>query len=166
MERPILTDITKSVSYLKLEEAVIHDETKSSGWHDYRGKLSWIVERAEHYAEKLGTDAIAVMDAWESARDYWYMNYYQESKQPLISDQVRVFASADEAQAAFDNKGFRCPRCAKIGKSPYECQGPDCDWKAYGLFGTLGKGLHVVLRDRMLGETIFYPVALEDTTSK
>jgi len=140
------------------------------GFHDYRAKFNWVIKRVKHYAEKTGVDAAALLDAWEDQRTYWYMSYYQDCKQPEIkSDKVWVFDTIEELQAAIGNAGFRCPCCAGVSKSPYTCdsgqpmdkKGSICDWKAYGLLGTLGKGASVFIKSKLMGETIFMPVAWE-----
>jgi len=63
----------------------------------YCRHFRWALDRAAHYAEKLGTTVEAVMEAWETDRSYWYMNYYQDSNQPLIEgDDVRVFDTPED----------------------------------------------------------------------
>jgi hypothetical protein len=120
-----------------------------------------VIERADHYAEKLGTTREAVLEAWETGRDYWYMNYYQDNNQPLIDDpNVRVF----DTPADFKNsvtQEFRCPKCEKISTDPQECSQKDCDWKAYGLFRTLGKGITILSKNPIAKIHIFMPVAWE-----
>lgn len=157
-------------AYKKLLEAVVKDEQKSPGFHDYHGKLAWIVERANHYAEKLGMDACDILTAWDSGRDYWYMNYYQDANQPRIEgDSVRVFDTAEEMMASIGDAGFRCPCCAGVSRSPYECDSglvmpkteKVCDWKSYGLFGTAGKGVFVFVKEKIKGESIFMPISWE-----
>ena len=114
------------------------------------------------------------MDSWESDRDYWYMNYYQDCNQPAITGgKVRVFNTAEELQASVGNVGFRCPCCGGVSASPYACDsgvvirdGQKCDWKVYGLFGDIGKGIFVYCKDRLRGETIFMPIAWENQTKQ
>jgi hypothetical protein len=136
----------------------------------YRTKLDWIVARARHYAEQTGLDAAAILDAWEARRTYWYMNYYQDAGQPLIGEGCRVFATVAELLADIGKGGFRCPACAGVSRSPYECKtadkipGVECDWKVYGLFGHMGKGISVFVKDKMQVEAIFMPIAWEKQT--
>lgn len=168
-------EITESAGYKKLLAAVERDESGiSKGMHNYRAKLAWVLDRAKHYAEKTGLDAASVLDAWESARDYWYMNYYQDCNQPEIKgDSVRVFDTQEALLASVDGKGFRCPCCGGISKSPYTCDSglpmpgekKTCDWKSWGLFGTLGKGVSVFVKDKMRGESFFKPVAWEEVAT-
>lgn len=141
----------------------------SQCWHKFCDKIPWVLERAQHYAEKTGLDASAILDKWEQDRSYWYMNYYQDAKQPLLdADNIRVFDSQDSLVQSVGDLGFRCPRCGGVSDSPYECTsgqemepGQICDWKAWGLFGTLGKGAFVFLLDTMQSGHIFMPVAWE-----
>lgn len=169
-ERPTAAEDTLNCpGYVRLIAAVEHDEKQDSRhWHDYRGKLAWIVARAKHYAEKTGLTAEAILDAWEGQRDYWYMNYYQDANQPLIKDgKARVFETLADLQASIGTSGFRCPACAGVSRSPYECtsgkvtHGKTCDWKVYGLLGHLGKGVSVYVKEKLQGESIFMPVAWE-----
>lgn len=158
--------------FRKVLAAVEKDESSAhKGWHDYRGKLAWIVERARHYAEKTGLTAEAILDAWEARRTYWYVNYYQPACQPEIKgDKVRVFDTVDEMRASIGDTGFRCPSCNGISRSPYECDSgvivkdKPCDWKVYGLFGHLGKGVFVFVKEKVSGENLFMPVAWESST--
>lgn len=136
--------------------------------HDYCNKFKWVLERAQHYADKLGIDRDGLLASWEEDRSYWYMNYYQDSNQPLIAgDKVRVFDTVEDFRAALGNIEFRCPACGGVSKSPYECnsgiatKGKVCDWKVYGLFGDMGKGVYVFCKDKLKGETMFMPLAWE-----
>lgn len=153
--------------YRTLLAAVEHDIEKYHD-RDYRAKLTWVIERAKHYAEKTGVPVEFILDAWERRRDYWYMNYYQESNQPLIEDRkIRVFDTGDAFVASVGKEGFRCPACGKVSRSPYQCDagtvtdGKVCDWKVYGLFGHLGKGIAVFVKENAVIEKLFMPVAWE-----
>ena len=154
--------------YHRLLADVQADETKHPKFHDYRGKLKWAVARAQHYAEKTGLTPEAIMDAWEQQRGYWYMNFYQEANQPEIEgDNVRVFETVADMMESIGHTGFRCPACEGVSNSPYQCttgiarDGKTCDWKVYGLFGHLGKGVSVFVKEKVAGENIFLPVAWE-----
>lgn len=163
--------IEESAGYKKLLAAVERDEQESPRFHDYRAKLAWVIARASQYAEKTGLEASDILNTWEEKRSYWYMNYYQDCNQPnLDSDGVRVFDTTEQALESIGKAGFRCPMCNGISKSPYHCttglkmpkSEKICDWKVGGLFGDLGKGIHVFLKEKMLGEQIFLPIAWED----
>lgn len=149
---------------------------KPSGKHDgkhcshkYCDKFAWAVSRAKHYAEKTGLPWESVLDSWEADRDYWYMNYYQEAAQPKIGDgDVKVFETLPDLLASVGSAGFRCPNCGGVSSNPYECdsglkgsEGKVCDWKVYGLFRDLGKGVFVYCKDQLRGNRIFMPLAWE-----
>ena len=141
--------------------------------HPYCDKFKWVVERSKHYGEKLGLRWEDVLASWENDRGYWYMNYYQDCKQPMItSETVKVFETVEDMRTSVGEQGFRCPACDGVSKSPCKCDsglskgGKLCDWKAYGLFGTLGKGVFVYCKDKLAGQTIFMPVAWEQAQTE
>ena len=130
-------------------------------FHKYCDKFKWINDRAKHYAESLNTTEEKVIQGWENERTYWYMNFYQDSKQPLI-DNVKVFETLEELEKSVSGKGFRCPKCSGISKDAYECSLGGCDWKSYGLFGTMNKGVNVLIKSTLKKDHIFMPVAWEN----
>lgn len=134
-------------------------------FHAYCDKFKWTLCRAQHYSEKTGIPASEILDTWERRRNYWYQNYYQDINQPLIGgDNVRLFDTEKDLVAAVQGKGFRCPSCGKISKNHMECDAGDCDWKAYGLFRTLGKGITVIVKEDLRMGEMFMPVAWEGKT--
>lgn len=144
----------------KYTERVCKSNVKCT--HNYCGKFKWIIERAKHYGEKLDVDWKLILDSWEKNRNYWYMNYYQDSNQPVINaDKVKVFETVDELQNNTRGKGFRCPSCASVSKSPYKCT-DSCGWKAYGLLGCLGNGIFVYCKENLRGERWFMPISWEN----
>ena len=54
----------------------------------------------------------------------------------------------------------RCPSCGKVTADPYECKA--CGWKVYGLFGDMGKGVFVYVKDKLKGDNIFMPISWEE----
>jgi len=169
--------LSKRKGYQKLKKAVIEDciegdncfnvsgcnkKGKVKCFHRYCNTFKWVIDRAKHYSHKIGVDIGDILDTWEEDRRYWYMNYYQDANQPkLTGNDVIVF----DTMELFTNAvrvcpGFRCPACGKVTKDPYRCE--HCDWKSYGLFGCLGKGIHIFIKDKMKGETIFFPIAFEE----
>jgi len=134
-------------------------------FHRYCDKFKWVIDRMDHYSQKTGIPPEDLLDRFEEKRDYWYMNYYQESQQPKIdgdSIEVRVFETFEDYRESIGKIGFRCPRCERISNDPVVCDQPGCDWKAYGLFGTLGKGVSVFVKDGIHLANIFKPVAWEE----
>lgn len=166
--------IEESNGYQKLLAAVESD--KSRGWyHNYQEKFEWVINQAAHYAEKTGLSQIEILDAWEEKRDYWYMNFYQESNQPKIEgDSVRVFETVELLREAIGGQGFRCPFCKGVSTSPYACDSglkvrlissekkkEICNWKVYGLLKGLGKGVVIFVKSEIKMDEIFMPIAWE-----
>lgn len=137
--------------------------------HKYCDKFAWVIDRVKHYAEHTGLDPAEILDAWESERSYWYMNYYQDCKQPMLYNKdVRVFDTIQDMLDSIDKRAFRCPMCNGITTSPYTCNsglemspGKICDWKSWGLFGPLGKGVYIFVKEKMKIENVFMPIAWE-----
>lgn len=128
---------------------------------EYCEKFKWAIDRAKHYEEKTGIPYLEVLKSWEEDRDYWFLNYYQDCKQPEIKgDNVRIFDTVDDYKASLQGKEFRCPSCGVATPSPIHCR--SCDWKSYGLFGALGKGVTIFVKENMALATIFKPIAWED----
>lgn len=156
-----------------LREAVQHDidskrtfRTEKELWEKY----DWIINRAQHYADKFDLTVDEILNSWEEDRNYWYMNYYQDSNQPLIEgDRVRTFETVEDLLTSIGEKKFRCPSCDGISTNPYACDSGDemskgkvCDWKVYGLFGGLGKDVFVFVKEKVKGEHMFMPITWED----
>lgn len=169
-----LNDLESCAGYQSLRSAILADVR--SGWSEEERmkKLHFAVDRAAHYAEKTGLSASEILDAWESRRNYWYVNYYQDANQPLIAaEKVRVFETPEALGKSVGTSGFRCPNCKGVSRSPYECDSglptdslPVCNWKVYGLFRDLGHGVHVFVKSELRGELIFFPVAWEADASQ
>ena len=89
--------------------------------HKYCDKLKWVLDRAQQYADALGVSRDEVINAWESNRDYWYMNYYQDCNQPPLEGKQKVMKFKDwQAQLTErfgenpDNWKFVCPSCGHV----------------------------------------------------
>lgn len=170
-----MSDITQCDGYKSLRAAVDKDYADDRGYqngglpfHDYEKKLNWVVERAQNYGAALEIEASEILNAWENRRNYWYMNYYQEAKQPKIgSGHVYVFDTINQLKSSISEPLFRCPACGGVSNDAYICNsglerdGKPCEWKAHGLFGTLGKGAFVYVKERLAGQNIFMPLAWE-----
>lgn len=134
-----------------------------------RNLEKYLRNKLDEYSIALNLSKMDLLNAWEEQRNYSAINYYQEANQPSINkDRVKVFKSVDEMLQAIGDKKFRCPSCSGISTNPYECnsgkemsQDKVCDWKVYGLFQDLGKGVHIFCKDKMQGETIFMPLSWE-----
>jgi hypothetical protein len=51
--------------------------------HKYCDKYKWVLDRATLYDERTGKTMDEIIELWERDRSYWYMNYYQDNKQPI-----------------------------------------------------------------------------------
>ena len=139
-------------------------------FHKYCDTFVWAIARAKHYAEKMGLPWEDILDAWERDRKYWYLSYYQDCNQPVIEgDHVRVFDTVEQLKESVGEPKFRCPMCRGVSTSPSRCntglemqKGKICDWAAFGLFGTLGKGVTVYCKVKLQSQHIFMPVAWEE----
>ena len=138
----------------------------------YCDKFRWVIDRLKHYSHALNIDPVKLLNAWESRRNYWYMNYYQECNFPKItSNFVYVFETLEESIETFKGKGFRCPHCNGISTSPYRCDSgvvvnnKKCNWVIYGLFRDLGKGVFIYIKEKVKGNRFFYPIAWENNSS-
>ena len=124
---------------------------------EYCDKFKWTVDRAKHYAEKTGMPYTDILKGWETDRDYWYLNYYQDCNQPEIKEgKVFVFETMEEYHSSLNGKGFRCPKCGAATKSPFECE---CNWKSYGFIRL--NLVTVFVKENMAMANIFMPVAWE-----
>lgn len=122
------------------------------------------------YAKALDLSQDDILAALERRRDYSAINYYQDARLPPIAG-VPVYETTEAFTATIPSRKFRCPACDGISTNPNACNsGAEtkdgvCDWKSYGLFGTLGKGYRVVVKATFLEHPvvheIFMPVEFE-----
>lgn len=87
--------------------------------HRYCDKYKWVLDRAKHYNELTGKPVEKVIEAWENARTYWYMNYYQECNQPHLENNAFLFYDdwvdmLNKRFGSFSNWTFKCPNCGHI----------------------------------------------------
>ncbi|MDD0853030.1 hypothetical protein HBN50_07975 [Halobacteriovorax sp. GB3] len=144
---------------------------------------SWIEEIAsicESYGKFLALDPMLVFEALESKRTFWYPNYYHKANFPDLEGVFKARDINDLLKKIDISQGFRCPFCKAVSKSPYKCDSGievergggiiKCNWKSYGLFNTLGRGLRIMLTDNFLNnpfvDEIFYPVSLETNNAR
>lgn len=132
---------------------------------------AFIRQRVGEYAAAFDLTKEDVLGALETRRDYSAVNYYQEATFPSLED-VRVFETRAALEQAMPSNRFRCPACKGVSTNPYVCtsgfqneHGAVCDWKSYGLFRTLGKGLRLTVKETFLAypiiDEIFMPLELE-----
>lgn len=134
--------------------------------------IAFLDKTLANYSQVLGMSEDAIMTAIESKRDYSAINFYQSSKFPNLEN-VAVFESSDEVLGKYPSGKYRCPSCNGVSTDPYVCNAlradgkGRCDWKSYGLFGTMGKGLRLVVRSTFLEHPVvhelFMPLETEVT---
>lgn len=163
----------------KFEFESIIIELKKKAHNSWLGQIGYergehlenfIRNKTDHYGKFLGYTPLEVLKAWENVRDYSVINFYQECNQPeLTQKRVFVFNTKEELHEAVGQQGFRCPKCNQISTNAYACIPKNkkdkvnkCDWKSYGLFGTLNEGATIVIKDPLITPVqIFMPIAFE-----
>lgn len=119
-----------------------------------------------HYSKVLGYTQQEVLQALEDKRKYWSANYYRF---PRINSRVIIYNTLEDYHKDCPSGKFICPACNSISTSCDVCNsgkdmspGKKCDWKAFGLFGTMGKGYKFIIKDEFLEEphvyNIFMPI--------
>ena len=120
--------------------------------------------RLENYCNVTGIPENKILVAFEKIRGVNTVNFYQESRLPLLEN-VHIFETLDDFKKEFPSGKYICPKCEKESNDPYECTQEKCDWKVYGLFGDLGKGIKVIIKDRFLENpipiNIFRPIEIK-----
>lgn len=69
--------------YKSLKAAYVHDLKQN--WRTKKelyAHFQWVISRAKHYAYTAGEPIENILNAWEEQRNYWWMNYYQNCRQP------------------------------------------------------------------------------------
>lgn len=81
---------SQTTGYKSLKAAYIEDIKRS--WRNKkegRKKFQWVIDRAKHHAYHKGVSIWTILNFWESKRDYWWLNYYQNMNQPkLIKNKI------------------------------------------------------------------------------
>lgn len=124
------------------------------------------------YAAVLGLSEDEILAKLEERRDYAAINYYQLANFPSLKD-VNVFDNVGQLRDKFPSGKFVCPNCGGISTDYSTCNSGlimanklPCDWKAWGLFRTFGKGYWFVVKDDFLEHPvvheIFMPLELHE----
>lgn len=158
----------------------IIDDLKQKARDSWKGEVGenraielekFLNETLENYSAFLGFDKLKIMKAIESRRNYSAINYYQRANFPLLSD-IKIYENRDEFLKQCPSHAFICPHCNGISSDPNECnsgikiEGKLCDWKSYGLFGTLGKGINILFKDSFLKDGVVYDIFMPKELSK
>lgn len=136
-----------------------------------REKMALIALRVPQYAAVMGKTHLEFLTVYAAARQCNYTNWFNESRLPDLSE-VMIFENTQEFIKRFPSGKSICPACGGESTDFQECntgkvvdkKGNVCDWKAYGLFRTMGKGIQVILKDKIEGfpspVTLFKPIEL------
>lgn len=117
--------------------------------------VKFLYERVPQYAKVMSKTELETLEILAKSRNCNYTNYFQNANFPDLSD-VFVFENIEELKAKFPSKKYQCPACGGISTDYQECnsgktvdkKGKEvCDWKVYGLFGDMGKGIKVLIKD-------------------
>lgn len=133
---------------------------------------AFIREMLTDYAAVLGFSENEILENLEERRDYSAVNYYQPANFPPLKD-VHVFDNVGQLRDKFPSGKFVCPNCGGISTDPATCNSGvfmandlPCDWKAWGLLRTFGKGYWFVVKDDFLAHPvvheIFMPLELHE----
>ena len=81
--------IATTPGYKSLKAAYIKDVMGNQRYErpmrnkaEFLRHFKWVIGRALHYAHIFGLPLDFILDSWEDNRTYWWLNYYQESRQP------------------------------------------------------------------------------------
>ena len=82
------TDGYKSLKAAYIKSVMDAEKSRARGHRPMRDKaeflelFNWVIARAKHYAHHTSKPIDTVLTEWESKRDYWWLNYYQDCRQP------------------------------------------------------------------------------------
>jgi hypothetical protein len=166
--------------YKKLHRVIsIEAEKHKSDWESLdHEKINFIVNLCIKYGKCFEYNPLIIFSSLEKQRKYSFVNYYQEANFPDLKE-VLIFEDEKEMMGKMQPKeGFRCPHCRGISKHPYKCDSgiklelinsegkkEKCNWKSFGLFGTLGEGVRFTIKKDWINKPFidecFMPIAME-----
>ena len=122
------------------------------------------------YAAVLGFSEDEILTKLEEGRNYAAVNYYQAANFPSLKG-VDIYETAEQLRDRLPSGQFVCPYCKGISTHPTTCNSGlimandlPCDWKAWGLLRTLGRGYRFIVKDEFLAcpvvHEIFMPLEL------
>ena len=153
------------MEYNKIIEEARNSWSGETGDRRAESVKNIIDTRLENYSFHTGLSKDEILNALENKRNYSAVNFYQETKLPLLEDGIIVLDSLKEFKDKFPSGKSTCPSCGKESTDYYECSQYNCDWKVYGLLGDLGKGIKVIIKDKFLENpvpiNIFKPIELK-----
>ena len=137
--------------------------------------LGLLSEELPRYASLLGYSEKEILMAWEKARNVNCVNWYQKANFPDLGE-VIVLDSLQQFQEKFPSHKSTCPMCGGLSTDYYACNSGKevvldgkkttvCNWKVYGLFRDMGKGVSLLIKEAFLDhpvpERIFKPIELQ-----
>lgn len=137
----------------KFETLIEEIVTKEGNWGNRKDNfIDTIKDICKHYSDELGYSKYEILQALEEKREYSYPNYYQWANFPKLDTVVKFKNKEEMIEKIKPEKGFCCPACNGKSTDPYVCnsgldmtKNKTCDWKAYGLLGTLSEGLRIII---------------------
>ena len=150
-----------------------------NGWPGNTGEervnkcIEFINERIPQYAMLYSMTDGEALTLLASKRNVNYTNWFQNANIPDLSE-VIVFETVDDFKNKFPSGKYICCCCGGETTDYQVCnsgkaidkKGTVCDWKVYGLFGDMGKGIMVLVKDRVNDFpkpiTMFKPVELSE----
>ncbi|HBM2815693.1 TPA: hypothetical protein LU109_003605 [Enterobacter hormaechei subsp. xiangfangensis] len=135
---------------------------------DHRRRFrQFIRERITHYAKVLKLSPAKILNAFEQTRIIYATQFYNEKNLPYLDPRrVMIFRDREHYKQVIGITGFRCPQCNQVSLHlPDRCENRKCGWRASSAFGTMGRGLRLILRESFLTYPqvyeIFMPIELE-----
>jgi len=129
--------------------------------------VNFISDRIPEYAILLNTSLSEALDIVAKARRVNYANWFQDGNIPTLKD-VSIFETKAHFQSTFSSGNSICPACSGISTNYRVCNSgviikkKICDWKAFGLFGTLNKGVKILIKENAVNfpspVSIFKPI--------
>lgn len=118
--------------------------------------VTFLCERVPQYSKVMGKTELETLELFAKSRNCSYINYFQNANFPDLSE-VYVFDTIEDVKARFPSKQYQCPCCGGISTDYQECnsgkkidkKGKVCDWKVYGLFGDMGKGIKIIVKSML-----------------
>ena len=121
--------MNNNIGYQTLMDVYQNDLDRKARTEDVlKNKLDWVLKRAEKYAALLGITRDEVLHLWESDRNEWWVNYYQECNQPDPENKIGMPVLLQSEWLAKGHRlygpdmkqwKFVCPNCKKaqtVGK--------------------------------------------------
>lgn len=100
-------EVSKCPGYISLKKCYTNDLIKKQRSKKELLKLfNWVICRAKHYSYVKNTPIEEILNGWESDRNYWWLNYYQECKQPKFNSYSLKPLNINGMRKQFKQHGF------------------------------------------------------------